>query len=380
MKSVAIISSQAYSLINFRGALIRDLVGSGVQVFALAPDIDYEMWQALEEIGAKPVHITLSRVGLNPVRDLWDTISLSRLIRRLRPDVTLTYLIKPVIFGTVAAYLAGVRRRIAMIEGLGYVYTASEGGLTWRRKTLRYVVSFLYKSALSLADRVIFLNHDDIREFVGARLVASGKVIHIDGIGVDLNYWEEHPACLDPVTFVLVARLLREKGVVEFVEAARTVKARYPAVRFVLLGNVDLNPSSMAREEVQAWVDEGVVEWPGHVDVKPWLNRSSVFVLPSYREGLPRSTQEAMAVGRAVITTDVPGCRETVVDGVNGYLIDAKSSNQIAGAMTKFVDCPSKILEMGRESRKIAESRFDVSRINKQIIEILRGTVQVNLD
>lgn len=380
MKSVAIISSQAYSLINFRGALIRDLVNSGVKVFALAPDINDEMWVALEEIGAHPVRITLSRVGLNPIKDLLDTTTLIRLLRRLRPDVTLTYLIKPVIFGTMAAYLAGVPRRVAMIEGLGYVYTTSEGELTWRRKALRFVVSLLYKSALSLSDRVIFLNHDDIREFIGSRLVAPSKVVHIDGIGVDLNYWDENPPCLDPVTFVLVARLLREKGVVDFVEAARIVKAKYPSVKFVLLGDVDLNPSSLTQSEVQKWVDEGVVEWPGHVDVKPWLRRSSVFVLPSYREGLPRSTQEAMAVGRAVVTTNVPGCRETVVDGVNGYLIDAKSSSQLADAMTKFIERPSTIVDMGRESRKMAESRFDVRRINTQIIGILRGTVHFELD
>jgi len=377
MKSVAIISSQAYSLINFRGALIRDLVDSGVQVFALAPDIDDEMWLALEKIGAKPEQIALSRAGFNPVKDLWDTLSLIKQIKRLRPDVTLTYLIKPVIYGTVAAYFAGVPRRIALIEGLGYVYTASDRQLTWRKIALRYVVSFLYKISLTLADRVIFLNQDDIREFLGARLVAPSKVIHVDGVGVDLNYWEEKPPCLVPITFVMVARILREKGVLEFVEAARTVKAKYPALKFVLLGDVDLNPSSLAQAEVQAWVDEGVVEWPGHVDVKPWLTKSSVFLLPSYREGLPRSTQEAMAVGRAVITTNVPGCRDTVIDGVNGYLIDAKSSSQLADAMTKFIECPSKIVEMGRESRKIAVSRFDVRRINTQIIEILLGAGQV---
>ena len=372
MKTVAIISSQAYTLINFRGALIRDLVGSGVQVFALAPDIDDEIWRKLEEIGAKPVHITLSRVGLNPVKDLWDTVSLIAQIKRLRPDVTLSYLIKPVIYGTVAAFLAGVPRRIALIEGLGYVYTASDEQLTWRKSALRFFVSLLYKIALTLADRVLLLNHDDLREFVGAKLVDPEKVIHIDGIGIDLNYWQEKPPCLEPVTFVMVARLLREKGVLEFVEAARIINGQFPPVNFVLLGNIDLNPSSLTQAEVQAWVDEGLLEWPGHVDVKPWLISSSVFVLPSYREGLPRSTQEAMAIGRAVITTDVPGCRDTVVEGLNGYLVDAKNSSQLATAMMKFIENPSKIVEMGRESRKMAESRFDEKTINKKFIEILQ--------
>lgn len=350
-------------------------MGSGVQVFALAPDIDDEIWRKLEEIGAKPVHITLSRVGLNPVKDLWDTVSLITQIKRLRPDVTLSYLIKPVIYGTVAAFLAGVPRRIALIEGLGYVYTDSDEQLKWRKSALRFFVSLLYKIALTLAERVLFLNHNDLCEFVGAKLVDPEKVILIDGIGIDLNYWEEKPPCLEPVTFVMVARLLREKGVLEFVDAARTVKAKYPALKFVLLGSVDLNPSSLAHEEVQAWVDEGLLMWPGHVDVKPWLIRSSVFVLPSYREGLPRSTQEAMAVGRAVITTNVPGCRDTVENEVNGFLIEAKNSIQLAAAMMKFIDYPSKIIAMGRESRKMAESRFDERRINKKFIEILHGKV-----
>jgi glycosyltransferase involved in cell wall biosynthesis len=373
MKSIAIISTQAYSLVNFRGALITDLVASGVRVFALSPDMDSHLKTSLEELGAIPVHINLSRAGLNPVRDLWDSLMLIKILRGIRPDVTLTYLIKPVIFGTVAAYLSGVGRRIAMIEGLGHVFTGTNGDLSWRRKALRFAVSFLYKFSLKLTDQVIFLNRDDIHEFVEAKLVAPSKIIHIDGIGVDLYHWSQVPPCMEPITFILVARLLREKGIIEYIEAAKMIKSKHPAVRFFLLGNTDVNPSSLTKAEVQAWADQCVIEWPGHVDVKPWLHKASVFVLPSYREGLPRSTQEAMAVGRAVITTNVPGCRDTVVDQVNGYLIDVQNVSQLTDAMSKFIADPQKIIVMGVESRKIAESRFDVRRINSQIIRLLHG-------
>ena len=176
---------------------------------------------------------------------------------------------------------------------------------------------------------------------------------------------------MQPVTFLLAARLLREKGIVEYAEAARLVKARHSEVRFVLLGGLDPNPGGLSQAEVQAWAAEGLLEWPGHVAVKPWLTKTSVFVLPSYREGVPRSTQEAMAMGRPVITTDAPGCRETVDEGVNGFLVPVRDVPALADAMLRFVQNPSLIESMGRESRRLAEMHFDVRKINAQLLKIL---------
>jgi len=378
MKTVAIISSQAFSLVNFRGPLIRDLCLSGVYVYAMAPDFDERGRQQVRELGAEPVDFDLSRTGMSPVRDVYDMIRLTFLLRRLRPDVTLGYFAKPVIYGTLAAWMAGVPRRIAMVEGLGYVFTHSGATFAWHRRVLRVIVSVLYRVSLSHAQAVIFLNRDDISEFLQRRLVDAGKVLHLGAIGVTLADWEMPPPPLSPVTFILVARLLREKGVLEYAEAARMVKKRHPEVRFVLLGGLDQNPGSLNESDVQAWISEGILEWPGHVAVQPWLAQSSVFVLPSYREGLPRSTQEAMAGGRAVITTDAPGCRETVEEGVNGYFVPVRDARALSEAMCRFVSAPSHIAEMGEQSLRIARERFDVSKVNARLLDILE--VRANAD
>lgn len=372
INSVAIISSQAFSLFNFRGPLICDLVANGVTVFALAPDYDDENRQKIISIGAEPIDYCLVRAGMNPFRDVLDTLKLAVLLRRLRPTVTLGYFIKPVIFGTLAASLAGVPRRVAMIEGLGYVFTSSGGRDPVHRQVLLAMVSRLYRFALSRAHKVIFLNSDDIDEFVGAGLVKESKVIKLGGIGVDLAHWPFTEPITQPVTFLLAARLLREKGIVEYVEAARLVKARHSHVRFVLLGGLDPNPGGLGQPEVIAWVNEGLLEWPGHVAVKPWLAQTSVYVLPSYyREGVPRSTQEAMAMGRAVITTNAPGCRETVDEGVNGFLVPVRDVPALAAAMMRFVERPALIAVMGLESRRLAEDRFDVHKINARLLDVL---------
>lgn len=371
MKTIVIISSQAFSLVNFRGPLIGDLVAASVTVYALAPDYDDELRQQIQAFGANPIDLQLTRTGMNPVRDFIDTLRLAALLRRLLPDVTLGYFIKPVIYGTLASWLAGVPRRVAMIEGLGYVFTASGDRQPWRRKLLKTLVSSLYRFSLSRAHKVIFLNRDDLGEFVAARLVHEEKTVNLGGIGVDLSDWPVVPTHTQPVTFLLAARLLREKGIVEYAEAARLVKAHHPDVRFVLLGGVDPNPGGLGQAEVQAWVIEGVLEWPGHVAVKPWLTKTSVFVLPSYREGVPRSTQEAMAMGRPVITTDAPGCRETVDEGVNGFLVPVRDVPALAEAMLRFVKNPRLIESMGHESRRLAEMRFDVRRVNARLLKIL---------
>jgi len=370
-KTIAIISHCAPSLIGFRGPLIRDLVATGAKVYALAPDFDDNLREQVRNLGAEPIDYSLSRTGMNPFRDILDTFRLAALLRRLRPDVTLGYTIKPVIYGTIAAWLARVPRRVAMITGLGYVFTPSGASSSWSRTLLRTTVLKLYTFALAKVDRVIFQNPDDLKEFTDAGVVSQDKAVNAGGTGVDLQEWPLSPPVTKPVTFLLAARLLREKGICEYVEAARTIKARYPEVRFILLGGLDTNPGGISRDEIRAWVEEGVVEWPGHVPVKPWFAQASVYVLPSYREGVPRSTQEAMAMGRPVITTDAPGCRETVEHGVNGFLVPPRDVEALVGAMERFIKEPALIETMGKESRRLAEERFDVRKVNARLMEFI---------
>jgi glycosyltransferase involved in cell wall biosynthesis len=372
MRSIAIITTQAFSLLNFRGPLIRALTERGVSVYALAPDFTDELRYRMEELGAVPVDYSLSRAGMNPVCDIAAIFHLSQLLKRLSPDMTLTYFIKPVIYGSIAAWLAKVPQRISMIEGLGYVFLEDVESRKWNRRALRWAISHFYKFALRLNQKVFFLNQDDIDQFVRDGIVNEKKVVRIDGIGLDLAHYTSMPSVLRPVTFILISRMLREKGVYDFIEAARRVKGRYAKVRFLLLGGIDANPGSLTEAEVCAWVEEGLVEWPGQVkDVRPWFAQASVFVLPSYREGLPRCSQEAMAMGRPVITTNSVGCRETVRNDVNGFLVPVRDPEALAQAMMRFVESPDLIEKMGQEGRRIAEERFDVHAINRQIMEVM---------
>lgn len=371
MKKIVILTSHAPSLINFRSALIQSLVGKGVRVFAVAPNFDEQTWSSVKALGASPVPCPIERVGMNPVRDFVNTLKLLRLLNELGPDVVLGYFIKPVIFGSIAGFFAGVPRRFAMVEGLGFVFTADASSLTIKRQLLKRLVMLLYKLGILCADRVIFLNPDDQAELINARVLPASKSFLLGGIGVDLKRWMMAPPFFKPVTFLLVARLLRAKGICEYADAARIVKKKHSEVRFILLGGLDENPGSITSAEVQVWVNEGTLEWYGHVPVQPWLRRSSVYVLPSYREGVPASTQEAMAMGRPVITTDVPGCRETVIDGVNGYLVPVRDAHALADKMCVFIKNPEYISRMGLESRRLAEERFDVHKVNQRLINLI---------
>jgi glycosyltransferase involved in cell wall biosynthesis len=367
---IAIIGNEGFSLLNFRGPLIEDLVARGHRVVALAPDMDTGTQAALKALGAEPRAIALKRTGLNPLADLAALTSLWRMLRRLKPDVTLGYAAKPVIYGTLAAWAARVPHRFAMVEGLGYVFIDRLGDSV-RKRMLRRIVEGLYRLALHRAERVFFLNDDDIADFTSMGLVEPKKVIKLGGIGVDLEQWRPVPPVVAPLTFTFVGRLLRDKGVHEFVAAARAIKRTSPETRFPLIGGLDTNPESVSREDAKAWVAEDLVEWPGHVPAQPWLAQTSVFVLPSYREGVPRSTQEAMAMGRPVITTDAPGCRDTVIDGRNGFLVPPRDADALAEAMRRFIATPELIASMGVQSRALAEERFDVRKVNAAIIEAM---------
>lgn len=373
MRSIALISNSTFSLVTFRGDLIRALSDQGVRVFALAPDHDPASRKHLASLGAEPVDYALDRVGLSPLRDSVHLFRLVSLLRRLKPDAVLSYFIKPVIYGTIAAALAGVPRRLAMLEGLGYYFTAPHGR---RPRLVAGLLKLLFRVAGTLSHRFLFLNRDDVQLFERDRLVNLSKTGVVGAIGVNLDTFKAVPIPDGPASFVMVGRLLREKGIYEFVAAARRVKSAYSDASFTIVGGLDSNPGGISKAEVEAWVAEGILNWTGHVaDVRPWIERASVFVLPSYREGVPRSTQEAMALGRAVITTDAPGCRDTVVHGVNGLLVPPFDTDALADAMLKLAGDDGVVIQMGKESRVLAQRWFDVHRANRILMrEIGVGT------
>lgn len=366
--SLALVFPKASSVLLFRKTLLVLLSQKGFRAEALAPDWTPKLKEEIEKLtGARAEGYPLQRTGISPLADLKTLGTLISVFRRLRPDVVVTFQPKPNVYGILAAALAGVPRRYAVVEGLGYAFTPGEESL--KKRLIRATLKGLYRLSFGLAHKVFFLNPDDLNEFVSGGLVSGEKAVLLGGIGVPLEEWPPAPPHLEPPTFTLIARLLREKGVREFAEAARRIKAQYPWARFFLIGPLDTNPGAILEGEVRAWVDEGLLEWiPWADDVRPYLRQTSVYVLPSYREGVPRSTQEAMAMARPVITTDVPGCRETVVPGVNGFLVPPRDPQALAQAMERFILEPALISRMGAESRKLAEERFDAWKVNERFL------------
>lgn len=369
--NIVIVSHYAPSVINFRGPLIHSLCAADVIVQVLAPDWKPQSEQVAQALGVKTGAYCLTRVGLKPLGDLRTLLLLWRSFKANHPDVVFTYAAKTNVWGILAAALAGVPHRVAMVEGMGYAFTEGANGRSIKQRLLGTVLATLYRMAFKLAHRVVVLNPDDALDLQHLCGLPPHKTILLGGIGVPLAAWPFHPPHTEPLSFTLIARLLREKGIMEYLQAARLIKAQHPTVRFYLLGGLDENPGAISQHDIQPWLEDGTVEWPGQVDVKPWLAKTSVFVLPSYREGVPRSTQEAMAMGRPVITTDAPGCRETVVEGVNGFMVPPRDVSALAAAMLKFVENPSLVATMGAESRFLAEERFDVDQINRKLMAVL---------
>ncbi|WP_375402477.1 glycosyltransferase family 4 protein [uncultured Sphingomonas sp.] len=372
MTTVALITSGANSVANFRGLLIEELIRRGCRVLALAPDWDEGSRGRTSALGAQPVAISLSRAGLSPRRDSVDLVRLTVLLRRLRPDATLTYFAKPNVYGNIAARAARVPRRVAMVEGLGFAFDASAGSGP-KRRLLSALARGLFRAAFAGTDRVVFLNRDDEGFFHEHRMVCPDKAVQIGGIGVDLDAFAATPPVTSPVTFLLMARLLRGKGILEYAAAAEIVRKSHPTARFVLLGAFDANPESLSAADILPWVERGVIEWPGHVDdVRAQLAASSVFVLPAWaREGLPRSSQEASAMGRPVITTDVVGCRDTVEHGVNGLIVRPRDVADLARAMTRLIENPAEMIRMGEAGRRFAESHYDGRAKSRTLADLL---------
>jgi glycosyltransferase involved in cell wall biosynthesis len=366
---VMVVGGHADSLIHFRGPLLRRLVAEGHDVTACAPDAGADVRRELAALGIAYRHVPIQRAGMNPMRDVGTVRALTALYREVQPDLVLTYTIKPVIYGSLAARLSRVPRICSLITGLGYSF----GTATLRQRALNPVVQSLFRFALAHNEVVFFQNPDDLRQFVDAGLASDRQAVLVNGSGVDLEHFRVAPLPEGTPTFLLTTRLLWEKGVGEYVEAARTLKAKYPTARFRLLGPLDPNPAAVSRAQLDAWSAEGVIEYLGSTnDVRPAVADTSVFVLPSaYREGTPRSILEAMAMGRAIITTDAPGCRETVRGDENGFLVPVSDSIALASAMERFLRDPGLVAPMGVRSRAIAEEKYDVHLVNRVMMRAM---------
>jgi glycosyltransferase involved in cell wall biosynthesis len=373
VRSIALITNGAYSLPNFREPLMQAMISQGWRVFALAPDHDDYTRDRINKIGAIPIDFPMDRAGTSVRRDFMNMVKLFVILKKLQPHTIFSYFIKPVIYGSIAGWIACVPRRYALVAGLGHAFASTGIKPTVKQRALRLIAKVMLSVAFKACHGVIFQNNEDRAEFTDSGLLEITKTIRTKGTGVDLQKFSQMPLPAGPIVFLLAARLLRSKGIVEFAEAAKAVGSIHKGARFILLGGIDPNPEGLTRTEIEKLVHDAKIEWPGHVnDVTPYIARSHVFVLPSYyREGIPRSIQEALACGRAVITTDNIGCRETVLEGVNGYLVPVRDSEALANAMLLLADRIALVDLFAVQSRALAERDFDIRKINAEIISFI---------
>lgn len=367
-RKVLLLTNFAESLILFRLSLLNELKSKGFEVVACAPDLNQNVVTILNGHGIRFVKLSMDKSGINPFVDFYSIIQLYKLLKKEKPTMLLNYTVKPTIYGSLAGFFAGVPKIFSFITGFGSVFI----GETLKIKGIRCGVSLLYKAALKFNKKVFVLNPDILKFFVQEKkILPQDKAVLINGEGLDINYYQlvALPESNFPV-FLMIARVIKDKGIYEYIEAARLIKKEFPKVRFLLVGFLDSNPTAISKGELAALIgDAPGVEYLGKMDdVRDVIKTSSVYVLPSYAEGIPRSTLEAMSMGRPVITTDAPGCRETVVEGVNGFLVPVKNVEKLADAMKKYILNPGLMLKMGKESRRLVEEKYDVNKVNKTIL------------
>lgn len=373
--SFLVISNSISSIISFRLDLIKAIQAKGYVVHVSCPCKQASAGEQslLQDLGVKLHDVPISRAGLNPLVDLRTFWSLWRLMCSIKPVRVLSYTIKPVIWGSLASFLAKVPQRYALIAGLGYAFVEGDA-LSRKRTIVNRVARFLYRLALNRCERVFFQNPDDESLFRQLKILNLDTAATIvNGSGVNLDLFKPTPLP-DKTAFILISRLLIDKGIREYALAAERLKESYPEVSFMLVGYLDENPESIKQSELDKWIEGGYINYLGKLnDVRPAMSQASVFVLPSfYREGIPRTILEALAMGRAVITTDSPGCREAVTDGFNGYLVKPKSVSELVTAMEKLIKHPGEIKQMAEVSLQLAKDHFDVHKVNAVMIKSMQ--------
>jgi len=371
MKKMIIISPKNRTVYNFRGDLIKKIINYGYKVIVVGPDlIDVDK---IEELGAEFRLIPLSKSGVNPIKDIKYYKKLKKLFKEEKPDIVFSYTIKPNIYGSLAAKKTKIKNIYSMVTGAGYIFTAT----TLKAKIIKKISLILYRQGLKASHYTIFQNNDDRVEFIKNKLIKEEKTLLVNGSGVNMEYFKKEPLP-ERITFFMLARALKSKGVIEYLEAASKLKKKYSEVRFMYLGGIENMQDSITYEEIKPYIVQGIEYFGETFDVRPYYKQSSVFVLPSYREGTPRSVLEAMSIGRAIITTDAPGCKETVKDQITGYIVPIKKVEPLMETMEKFIKNPLLIQTMGEESYLYCKEKYDVNIVNETMLKHLNIVEEKN--
>lgn len=364
---IVVLSSHTSSLFWFRMDMMKEFIKNGHTTIAIGPESEDEWNYKFKEHDIEYQQIYVDRNGVNPLKDIKTIIQLHKFMKREKPDKVFAYQAKTIIYGSIAAKLNGITEVYPLIAGLGSIFR----GTGFKNKIIKLIMAIQYWIACKYSKKVFFQNRDDKSEFINNGLLGKEKAVIINGSGVNLEKFK--PVKLPQEnTFLFIGRLIKDKGIMEYLEACKIVKTKYYDVRCLLVGPYDSNPSALKPEELKPYIDGEIIEYFGEKkDVRPFIAQCSTYVLPSYHEGTPKTVLEAMAMGRPIITTDAPGCRETVIDGLNGFLVPVKDSEKLARKMIWMIEHKEEVEKMGQESRKICEEKFDVNKVNEVILKTM---------
>lgn len=376
MAKLALISDNPKDLTKSRSYIIRAFLNRGDEVYILCCGFTPEQREFISNLGAVPKDYKMDRNGLNPIENIQSISGLIKILKELKPEIVFSYGNKPVIYGLLAARAAKVPKRFSLVVGLGIIFS-EVGQKSFKNRMTKQVMKTLYWLSLRHANKIFFQNPDDIEMFLRYGLFKKDQPVLVNGTGVDLSIYKTDTIHKSPITFTMATRLLYSKGVYEFIEAARKIRSKYKdkEILFTMLGRPqEGNPDSVPIKDLQKAHDEGIIYWPGHVEnVKEWLEKASVFVFPTlYREGTPRCVLEALAMSLPVITTDMPGCREAVKTGKNGFLVKPGDAVSLADAMEQFILHPNLIKEMGEKSKEMAIEKYDIHKVNKFMLSVIQ--------
>ncbi|MBT2667492.1 glycosyltransferase family 4 protein [Bacillus sp. ISL-4] len=364
---VMVLSSYAPTLFFFREDMMAAMIMNGHEVIAAAPESEKEWENKFKKRNIKYVSIKgIERTGSNPVKDIIGFISILKTIFKEKPDKVIAYQAKTIAYGCIAANILRVKGIYAIMGGLGSIIRNNS-----RKSLARDILKTEYKVAFSFCDNVFFQNKDDCNEAINNNLIKNEKIVMINGSGVNLKKFTEKQITKDPI-FLFVGRLLKDKGINEYIQAAEIVKEKYPNARIQILGSFDTNPTAIKEDDIYKYVKKGIIEYLGSTDdVRPFLETCRFFVLPSYHEGTSKSMLEAMATGRPILTTDAPGCRETVIDGINGLLVPVANVDKLAEKMIWLIENTEEAERMGQEGLRICKEKYDVQKVNEIILKTM---------